>query len=249
MTGFKLFRNNSLALLVVFFGVGAIQAAGEQPPGQRWEVTLAPYVFGASMDGNMVVRGRQADVDISSSDILDNLEFGFMSMAAARKGNWGIAGDVIYIELGVTSDMPPADVDPTLGILTVQGLRRLNKFADLTFGARWSHLDGRIDFKAPINVEVEHTKDWVDPVVGVVLKTPGEHRWHATLIADVGGFGVGSDLTWQIFPSAGVDMTKHVSLEFGWRILDTKYETGVDRNRFEYDMRLQGPVAGLAFKF
>jgi len=242
-------RNMLFALGIVVMGITGTQAADQAATSKdRWEVTLAPYVFGASLSGDMVVRGRGAEIDLSSSDILDNLEFGFMGMGMARKGNWGFAGDIIYMELGVTSDMPPADIDPTLGVLTFQGIRRLSKYADLTFGGRWSHLDGRISFKPPINVDVKHTKDWVDPVAGIVLRTPEDHRWHATLIADVGGFGVGSDFTWQVFPSAGVDLTQRVSLEFGWRLLDTKYETGSGSDRFEYDTRLQGPVMGLAFK-
>lgn len=38
------------------------------------------------------------------------------------------------------------------------------------FGLRYNRLNGRIDFKAPINMEVENTRDWIDPVVGVILR-------------------------------------------------------------------------------
>jgi hypothetical protein len=33
-------------------------------------------------------------------------------------------------------------------------------------------------------------------------------RWSASLIADAGGFGVGSDLTWQVFAGIAHDLNK-----------------------------------------
>ena len=65
---------------------------------------------------------------------------------------------------------------------------------------------------------------------------------HPTLIADIGGFGVGSAPDLAVFPSGGFKMSKHSSMEFGWRFLDTGYETGDGSERFEYDMHLEGPV-------
>ncbi len=160
-------RASTLALGIVLVGVGGGQPASAQTPGDRWEVTLAPYLMGAAMDGTTVVRGREAEVDVSASEVFENLEFGFMSMLAARRGGWGLAGDIVYAALGVTIDTPPADVDPTQVLFTVEGLRRLNDAADLTFGLRWNHLNGRINFKGPLGVEVEQSKNWVDPAVGV----------------------------------------------------------------------------------
>jgi len=244
-------RPSTLAFGVLVATIAATRlATGQtQKPSEEWQVTIAPYIWGAAMDGSMVIQGREAQVDVSASDIFHHLDAGFMSMAAARKGNWGFGGDIVYVNLGISTDMPPADVDPSLGLFTFQGLWRMSDFAELTFGLRYNRLDGQIDFDAPINMEVEKTRDWIDPIVGVVLRTPEGHRWHATLIADVGGFGVGSDLTWQLFPSGGFKMSKHSSMEFGWRFLDTDYQTGEGSERFEYDMLLEGPVVGLAFRF
>ncbi|HZN55767.1 MAG TPA: hypothetical protein VFB67_10660 [Candidatus Polarisedimenticolaceae bacterium] len=144
---------------------------------------------------------------------------------------------------------PPARVDPCLGILTVEGLRRVASWADVTFGARGNHLKARIRLDVPPGLDVERTREWVDPVVGVILRTPGKHKWHGTLVADIGGTDANTDMTWQVFPSVGFDATKLMSVEFGWRFLDTKYRTGAGADAFEYDTLLQGPVAGLAFTF
>src|SRR6185295_13347697 len=133
-------------------------------------------------------------------------------------------GDFVSADLSAESQM--ADVNPYLGIAAVQVVRRLSDVADLTFGARYNRLEANIDFNPPINTQVGKTREWTHPMVGVVLRTSREHRWHATLIADFGGTGAHSDLTWQLFPSAGIKMAKWVSFEFGYRYLDTKYKTG-----------------------
>lgn len=229
----------------------AALAADGAPPGDDWKFVVAPYVWGSALEGRAVVQGNEASIDLSASDIFDHLEIGFMAMMVARKRDWGITGDVIYVALGATSDTPPADIDPTLQIVGVSGVRRLSDWADVTFGARWNRVEGEIHFKPPMNLDVGRTRDWVDPIVGVVLRTPGRGRWQAALIADVGGFGVGSDSTWQVFPTVGFDLTKSksVSMELGWRLLDVDYDNDDESDPFEYDVRYQGPVAGLAIRF
>ena len=41
----------------------------------------------------------------------------------------------------------------------------------------------------------------------------------------------------------------HASLEFGYRWLDTNYESGEGITFFKYDVLTQGPIVGFAFKF
>ena len=224
-------------------------AAGAAPASEDWKFTVAPYIWGAALEGDVTVKGQDAEVDLSASDIFDHLDWGAMTMFAARKGNSGITADGVWVDLEVESDAPPADLQPRLGIFTLQAVRRLSDVADLTFGVRYNRLEATIDFEAPINMEVGNTRDWVDPVVGIVLRTPGEGRWHAMLIADIGGFGVGSDLAWQAFSSVGFDMAKWASIEVGYRFLSTDYETGDGQDRFAYDMLYQGPALGVAFRF
>lgn len=248
----SLLRAITLAAAVLVAGLAGparAQSPASPPSGDGWEFTLAPYLMGASLDGTAVVKGRQADVDVSASDIFDHMDLGVMGMLAARKGDWGLVGDAVYVDLNVASEMPPADFNPSIGLYSIEGVRKLNDFADVTLGVRWNRVKGRIAFKPPIDVEVERTRKWFDPVVGVVLRTPAVSRVHGTLIADVGGFGVGSDVTWQVFPSVGVRLSKHASIEAGWRFLSTDYKTGEGADRFEYDILYQGPVVGFAFRF
>ena len=241
------------ALLTSLLAVrpAAAQSPTAPPTGDDWECTLAAYLMGASLSGNAVVKGRENSVDISSSDIFEHLDFGFMGMAAARKGNWGVYGDAVFVALSVDGAVPPgipAEFKPTIALYSLSGVRRLSPWADATLGVRWNHVKGELAVPVAA-VNVEKTRDWFDPVAGVVLRTPGTGRFHGTLMADVGGFGVGSDLTWQVFPFVGVSLGKKLSFEAGYRWLKTDYKTGEGADRFEYDILYQGPVGGLTFKF
>ena len=240
----------SLTLVAgVFAGTAHAQSPSAPPSGDGWEFTVAPYVMGASLDGTTTVMGRDADVDVTAGDIFDHMKFGAMGMAAARKGNWGVVADAVWVNLEIDSPMPPATFKPTIALISAAAVRRLNDNVDVTLGARWNHVNAQVDLLAPVPMSVEKSHDWVDPTVGVVLRTPGKGRFHGTLIADVGGFGLGSDLSWQVFPTAGVQLSKGVSLEAGWRFLSVDYETGEGRDHFKYDMLYTGPVVGFTFKF
>ena len=80
--------------------------ASAQPASDTWQVTVEPYLMGAAMSGTSGVKGLEAEVDMSASDIFSNLEFGAMGIVAARKGNWGVGTDLIWMNLGATADRP-----------------------------------------------------------------------------------------------------------------------------------------------
>jgi hypothetical protein len=244
----------TLACLLVV--VVAVPLAAQTPAGDKWTVTFAPYFMGAGMNGTTAVAGQEATIDMSFSDILKNLQFGAMGLVVAHKGNWGVGGDVIWMSLGANGTAPgpvgvTASADMNQGAFAFYGLRRLSPSADLTFGARVNTLQANLRINGPLAVRsVDGSKTWVDPIVGLQLRTP-EHgkRWHAQVYTEIGGFGAGSTFTWQIFPTFGLDVTKRASLEFGYRWLDIDYSTGENTTRFKYDVLTQGPVMGFAFRF
>jgi hypothetical protein len=227
-------------------GSGAWTPAAAQAPSDKWDVTVAPYFMGAAMSGTTAVRGREADVDVSASDIFSNLQFGAMGLVVARKGNWGFGGDAIWMALGTT--VRNTNVDFNQGAFAFYGLRRLGSSADLTAGMRVNTLQGQLKSNT-LGFDVSQDKTWVDPLVGLRLRSPAEHRVRLQVYTEIGGFGVGSNFTWQVFPTLGIKFTDSVSLELGYRWLDMDYSTGDGNDRFVYDVLTQGPVGGLAFRF
>ena len=92
-------------------------------------------------------------------------------------------------------------------------------------------------------------EDWWDPIVGARASLPIGTKFNVGFNGDIGGFDVGSDLTWQAFPYVGWQFAKSASLQLGYRFLYTDYESGSGTSRFKYDMLTQGPQLGVTFPF
>jgi len=220
--------------------------AAAQTAGEGWDVSVMPYLMGAAMSGATTVRGAEVDVDLSASDIFSNLQFGAMGLVVARKGDWGFGSDLIWMALGTT--VRNTNVDFNQGAFAFYGLRQLGPAADVTFGARINTLQGTLTFKGP-DFEVSQNKTWVDPIAGLTLRTTGDRPVQLRVYTEIGGFGLGSDFTWQVFPDVGIRLARIVSLEIGYRWLHIDYATGEGTNEFRYDVLTQGPVVGFGFRW
>ena len=235
-----------LFLAVVTVVAASVTSASAQPARDEWSVFVAPYLMGAAMSGTTTVRGVDVDVDQSASDIFSNLQFGAMGVVVARKGDWGFGTDLIWMALGTT--VRDTNVDFNQGAFAFYGLRRLSPTADVTFGLRVNTLQGELTFKG-LGITRSQDKTWVDPIVGVTARTPTKHRMQLRIYTEVGGFGAGSDFTWQVFPDLSIKLTDKASLEFGYRWLDLDYATGEGNEKFAYDVLTQGPVVGFGFRY
>ena len=73
------------------------------------------------------------------------------------------------------------------------------------------------------------------------------------LRGDIGGFGVGSDFSWQAVGGYGFDFGTWNGITFsgviGYRALSVDYAEGEGRRRYEFDMLQHGPVLGLGMRF
>ncbi len=73
---------------------GGASAFAQPSAGELWRVTVSPYVWATSLDGNVTLAGRKAPVDVSASDAFDQLESVVMGDVEVRRGRW--AGFVDY---------------------------------------------------------------------------------------------------------------------------------------------------------
>jgi opacity protein-like surface antigen len=232
--------------IVAVVAAASVTQVSAQPAGDEWNVLVAPYLMGAAMGGTTTVRGVDVDVDLPASDVFSNLQFGAMGIAVARKGDWGFGADLIWMALGKT--VRDTNVDFNQGAFAFYGLRRLSAAADVTFGLRVNTLQGELTFKGP-GVTRSQDQTWVDPIAGITIRTPAQRRVQLRLYTEVGGFGAGSDFTWQVFPDLSINLTQKASLELGYRWLDLDYATGEGNDQFRYDVLTQGPVVGFGFRF
>lgn len=90
----------SLALI----GFSLTAYAGEPAPADQWTFTVRPYLWLPSITGTLKYdmpsdgSGGGANVDLSSY-VLENLNFALMVSADARKGDWAVLTDVVYLDV------------------------------------------------------------------------------------------------------------------------------------------------------
>jgi hypothetical protein len=232
----------AVAALLVPGGVAAQSATG------GWDHSLTVYMLGAGMDGTAAVGPIEGDVNVPFSDVLENLEFGAMASYRAEHGDLALLGDVIFMGLGATKHGEHggrADVDLDQWLVELDAAWRIGSGFEVVGGVRYSSLAAEVRVGGEVDrVHGTGSADWVDPVVGLQVKAPLSRTWSFIGRADVGGFGVGSDLTWQALAGARVELSPRASLLVAYRALYADYEHGSGTSYFLYDVLTQGPMVG-----
>ena len=104
-------------------------------------------------------------------------------------------------------------------------------------------LSDRIEEKLPKHAEAERW--WIDPLVGLRGQVNFTRWLFAAAQADAGGFGAGSQITVNTQATLGVNFSRHIALEAGYRYMYVDY----DKDNFLFDVNMPGVFAGLIFKF
>lgn len=99
--------------------------------------------------------------------------------------------------------------------------------------------------KSKLGTSASLNERWLDPYVGFAGRYNFNKAFYLTGKADIGGFGIGSDITWQAYGALGCQVTRSIFLEAGYRYLYTDYEHG----GFVYDVTQSGAQisAGILF--
>jgi hypothetical protein len=95
-------QNNSRAVGLIAAScllAGALPATAQAETSGDWEFAATIYGWLPSIDLNTRYPSGGSSVEVSESDILDALEFTFMGAFDARKDRWGVATDLIYLDL------------------------------------------------------------------------------------------------------------------------------------------------------
>jgi len=386
-TRFSLFTGALLAA-VGSVGAGSMELPLKEtaPPtitqSEPWQFTLAAPGWMAGMDGTIGVRGVNANIDVGFDQILQHLDMIFAARAEARKGPFGIYGEVIYIGLsdgaqinGLVNNIH-AQVDMTLvdGALSWRLVNQPHWSLELAAGTHYTNvyeqlelhsdpiliqqtserfvnniaddlrdrlnhdiskgefidalkdsirsviasrigdrlediqrhpnipigplggrirqeiaqrveniiekekaaLEARIDAlhlrgearreavqravdaaKARIanqlalrlNKTLSQTKSkddfWFDPYVGLRGRYNFNKTYYTAVRGEIGGFGVGADLMWEVEGVVGINLTRSIFTEIGYRALGGNFE----ENDFRFETVMHGPqiTTGITF--
>lgn len=225
-------------------GAGAVSA-------QEWSSQVTLYGWGASVGGDLTpfTGAPTVSFEKSLSEVLEDLDAAFFATALARRGDLVLFGDLTYTSSSRSGLVPPgipASGGVAIKSLTLAAGKRFQANADTTIdvmgGARAWKLDGRIS--SPI-LSVGPSESFVDPILALRVNTQLSDTWSVLSYVDVGGFGAGSDFTWQAAVTANYRVSAGTFLSLGWRHLEVDY---TNRGTV-FDGSMSGPVAGLTIQF
>lgn len=242
-------------LLLVVLSL-TLELASAQESGGKPHILIEPYLMIPAMTGEISVRRLPAsEVDADAGDIFGHLKFGAMLYAEVNfNDKWSIAGDFLYMNL-------EQDIERN-GLITggaasakqlaieLAGLKPIAPWLEAGIGARVIDMKAALDLNTIVGSENGSTrKTWVDPII--ILRAQGvtHEKWLFQFRGDLGGFGVGSDFTWQIQANVGYRFSKLVHGAIGYRVLDMNYDKGDGTERFMYDVTTSGPVIRVGFSF
>lgn len=233
----------------------------------RWSIIVSPYIWAASLTGDGSLAGFNTAVDVPFSDIVDHLDFALMGNVELTNGQWGVYIDGQHVRtsqeenlfehqigLGITTTTVTVGgffrmYEGYLGGETVFGRpRRLG--IEPTFGVRWNRLEADVSV---LGFGTSKATEWTDPFVGVRANADLTERWNLFAEADVGGFGVGSELSVNAQAYLGYRTTMFglpTTLRAGYRYFWNDYEADdFTGNKFSWDVSQHGPVVGFSVRF
>ena len=245
-------RSKLTSLVAGGLSTVALMGATSASAQDGWDYTGFIYLWGAGIGGESVT-GQS--VDVSFSDILDNLDFGIMGTLEARKGPWALFGDAIYLNIAnddnaavgpgipVSTDVEVKGFVSTLGAgydFYDSGQYRMNAFG----GVRY------LDMDTTVNLQVgggsarvrDDFSNW-DAVIGLRGHYDINDRWALNYYTDIGTGD--TDFTWQAALIADYKFEKW-TLSFGYRHL--AWNDLNDSDTLE-DLDFSGPFVGAKFQF
>jgi len=245
------------AILLIACGTsGSVSAAEADSDSQEdWDIHVGLPLWASGMKHTLGVDGREAEVDEDFSDIFDILDFAAGLNLEVRKSRWLFFANSLYAK--ISTDAEPG------GLLSglVDEVDLTTKEFDMDFGLGYDVIPGRHFSLEPfvggrmtyIEVELEadpagsfsRSRAWADPIFGGVATFRFGSHFALFTEADIGGFGVSSDLTWQVQGGLEFSILRWPYMRLGYRHQETDFEDG----SFKYDIKKSGPLLELGLRF
>ena len=237
--------------------LGVVLAGPAAAQNSDWSFALSPYAWTPGITSSVEAAWGTVEVDKSIGDVLSDLDLAFMGAFEARNGRWSLIADMFYADISQNRATPfgalfsGARIETETRALSGYAGYRVHEndrvAVDLMAGFRVNSVDLNVSLSPGLlqGQRFGASETWVDPLVGGRVRFVITDRWFATALVDVGGFRVGSDLTWLAFASLGYQIDERWSVQGGWRYVSI--DKSIDGRDVEID--LKGPLLGFTVRF
>jgi hypothetical protein len=264
---YGIFSNmRGLAVLFIFISLLVAVRVNAQTPdsSKTYHFFLEPYLLAPSMSGTTGI-GKLPNtfVCVPASELFKYFKIGGMLYAEVHNNRYAFTSDLFYASLSEDASTKNGVLSGTANLKQfmweLEGLYRLNDWLEAGVGARINSITAGANiiytppppFLGSKSGSDQKTNTWVDPVIVTRLKTWVNNKLLLSLRADIGGFGIGSKLSWQLQPDIAYRVSKLLQLGLGYRVISMDYEKGTagSSDYFLYDMQEYGPQLRIGFNF
>ncbi len=198
----------------------------------QWHISVSPYLWLPWAHGSLGAFGRDIGFSVTPDDLLSHARFALLGAVDARRNKIVTTGDLLYMRLGASNAIPyppalqatSANFTANMFILTPKvGLRlvNLNKIkADFLTGIRYWYFGESVNFTPSLlGLNFSKSQNWVDPLVGGRIEMALTRKTVFTAAGDVGGWGTGSQIEYQVVGLLGYKLKRNLTLQGGYRYL------------------------------
>jgi hypothetical protein len=198
----------------------------------EWHIAVSPYLWLPWVHGTIGAFGRDVGFSVTPSDLLSHARLAALGAVDARRNKIVTTVDLLYMRLGANNAIPfppalnaiTANFTGNIVVLTPKvGLRLVNLKAikaDLLAGIRYWYFSESVNFTPSIlGLNFSKSQNWVDPLVGGRIQGALSPKIVATVAGDVGGWGTGSQIDYQVVGLLGYKLKPNLTLQGGYRYL------------------------------
>jgi hypothetical protein len=251
--------------------VAALAAIGAWPPSARaqeatgpygMQFFVTPYLWLAGINATTktpLARVPEVNSSVGPFQLLGHLDGApFMGSFEVRQGPLWFLGDVLHVP--VSTNITTRNVffqggnaalkaNMGTGVVLYRLLDQPTQSADLGGGFRaWG-------FSADLSLNpgllaaqsVNRSSGWGDPLVGGRYHYDFGDGFGATAYGDVGGFGVGAHVDWQLIGTAEYAPIPWLNLQLGYRSLNFNYQAS--SSNLGFNVHMKGPIFAATFRF
>lgn len=234
-----------------------------------WKLLASPFLWGASLKGDLELAGHKPSVDIPFSKLINDVDSIFMGNIELTNSQYGFFIDAINVNTSSNTHVMAQKIDYKIDQTSIAFGAFYRAFSykfggnnafdeakrisiDPTIGLRWTKLKAEVEAK-PFGLASSKKTEWFDPFIGLRLSADLTDKWNLSALNQIGGLNNNNKKTYNHEVYLGYRthiLDKPTIIRLGYRSLSQRYTTtDFTGHRFNYDIRQSGPVVGITVRF